>query len=199
MIHRAFPARIEGFIRTNRTLGGRPVFADHRNHSIEGVKLPNGELAIYGGGLTPKKLNIIVADDDYALKDLFMGTFETSCPGCEIFGAENGLEAIEFAKKIPAGSLHILFTDTDMEKKTKGFEVCDEIRKMHPSVYIIFKSSTLGEKHEQYLNDKKVDALFQAPDDLKKLDHMIENAVKIVDERSSMANNNSQSAQPEKG
>ncbi len=176
-----------------RPLHERRINTFFNNRSIGAKMFPRVEIGS-GGGLAVKKLNILVADDDYALKGLFMGTFDTRCPGCEIFGADNGLEAIESAKKIPAGSLHILFTDTDMEKKTKGFEVVDEIRKMHPSVYIIFKSSNLGEKHEQYLNDKKVDALFQTPDDLKKLDRMIEDAVKIVEERSSMAGNASAAA-----
>ena len=191
--YRKFPARAGEFIRTDRMLGNRPLYAHNGNHSIEGVKLPNGILAVHGGGQPLKKFKILLAEDDFFFTEVLKETFERSCPGCEILEAMDGLAALDLAKKIPSGSLNIGFIDTRMAGKN-GFDVCKELRTMHPSVYLILKSGNVSERHQIFKDEKIIDAVFDTENLSLNLDPLIDEAIKTASERSSAADNNSPAA-----
>jgi CheY-like chemotaxis protein len=154
------------------------------NRNIRARMFPRAEMSGSGGGQAVKKLKILVAEDDCVFSGVLKETFEIICPGFEIFEAADGLAALDMAKKIPSGSLNIGFIDTRMAGKN-GFDVCKELRTMHPSVYLILKSGGVDEKHWKYKDEGIVDAVFDTRNLSLNLDPIIEEAIKTASARSS--------------
>lgn len=167
------------------------AFLNDRN--IRSRMFPRAEMSGSGGGQALKKLNILLAEDDYLFSEVLREMFKQSCPGCEIFEAADGLAALDLAKKIPSGSLNIGFIDTNMSRKN-GFDVCKELRALYPSIYLILKSGLVSERHLIFKDEGIVDSVLETTNLSLNLDPVIEEAIKTASARSSATDNNSPAA-----
>jgi CheY-like chemotaxis protein len=164
------------------------AFLNVRN--IRARMFPRAEMSGSGAGLPVKKLKILVAEDDFALCEVLKVMFKESCAGSEILEAADGLAALDLAKKIPSGSLNIGFIDTRMAGKN-GFDVCKELRTIHPSVYLILKSGVVNERHLIFKDEGIVDAVFETRNLSLNLEPLIKEAVDTANARLSAADNDS--------
>jgi CheY-like chemotaxis protein len=104
------------------------------------------------GGLTSSKgkgdsnvmARIFVVDDEDFIRELYKDMFESK--GHTVFSAGSGEEAIECIRKMPAKPDAIIM-DHRMPGKD-GIETTREIRRMDPSIPIIFSSADEGIRDE---------------------------------------------------
>ncbi|MCP4347913.1 MAG: response regulator [Desulfobacterales bacterium] len=83
---------------------------------------------------------ILVVDDDKPLLRMLERFFQRQ--GYDFFGAANCKEASEILKK---EKIDLVFSDIRLEEES-GIELCREIRKKHPELYIAAMSGLLTEK-----------------------------------------------------
>lgn len=186
----------------DRPLQGRRLNKPFNNRSIGAMMFPRAEMSGAGGGLELKNLKIMVVDDDYSLLRNYADNFKWDYRSSEILEALDGQEALAILKNITPGSLNIALIDTYMTA-ISGFDVAEKVREKHPAAYIILKSSNVSEAHRPYFEKRIVDAVFDTNTicwTLEKgpffssFEEVMATAVRIANERLSVADNNSGAA-----
>ncbi len=120
---------------------------------------------------------ILIVDDEKSLRGLVKESLEVlEDKGVKLIGAENGEEAIEFAK---AEKPELIILDV-MLPGMNGFEVCNIVKNTlgMKDVYVIILTASLQGFNKQYYKDVGADILMTKPFDP---DEMIKVAAKILE------------------
>lgn len=89
-----------------------------------------------------KQLRVLVCDDSLLIRKKFRQTLE-KCNCKEIYEAENGVEAVEAAKKYKP---NLIFLDIVMPEKD-GIEALKEIKEFAPEIKVVMATSVGTSKH----------------------------------------------------
>lgn len=92
------------------------------------------------------KLKMLVADDNAGVRDAFAEFLTRDFPNLEVHTAGSFAEAKRLldehhGRKEP---FHFVLTDTDMERKTAGFEVLAHAKRLNPATSVVGMSGYLA-------------------------------------------------------
>jgi len=118
-------------------------------------------------------LTVLLCDDSILIRKKFRSTLE-KCGCTDIFEAENGVEAVEQAKKHYPD---VIFLDIVMPDKN-GIEALIEIKEFNPDVKIIMASSVGTNTHLKEAVENGAYDFIQKPITLEKVAYIIEKVLK---------------------
>ncbi len=88
---------------------------------------------------TRRRETILIAEDEECVRELASEFLRSA--GYTVLTAENGLEALNVAKRSP-GPIHLLLTDVVMPK-LRGPELAERLRRLRPEIGIVYMSGYL--------------------------------------------------------
>lgn len=99
---------------------------------------------------SPRPENILVVDDDDAVRELMAIVLESD--GFNVLRARHSKEALLFNEEFP-GTLHLLLTDFSMKPYQNGFELAQQVRASRPEIKVVYAS---GYVEHEILQDEIV-------------------------------------------
>ena len=94
----------------------------------------NVDTSVFFPDEMPEQLSVIILDDEPLILNGELKVLSGILPTAEIIGFTKPSEAIEYAK---GRQINIAFVDIEMGK-TNGFDVCQELNTINPSINVIF-------------------------------------------------------------
>lgn len=126
---------------------------------------------------TPEESNILVVDDEPALREAII--FDLKRKKYNIFEAGNGREAFEIIKK---NRIDVVLTDVRMPGGD-GVELLEKIKEFSPDLPVVMFITGFSDLSNEEAYSRGVDAIFSKPFDRKKLLMAIEDAIADLDEK----------------
>lgn len=120
-----------------------------------------------------KNLTVLVADDSLLIRKKFRSTLE-KCRITNILEAENGVEAVEQAKR---HNPDLIFLDIVMPEKN-GIEALKEIKQLNPDMKVVMASSVGTNEHLKEAVESGAYDFIQKPITLENVTNIIEKVLK---------------------
>lgn len=124
----------------------------------------------------PARKSILMADDDAAIRKIFVEIIESVFPNIDIETAFDGLDCIEKCKKRP---YDLLFLNIRMPRAT-GIAVLDYLKKSRSTLPVwVMSGSYFGAESEEKVRQLGARGIIPKPPDLHQLIDVVEEELRV--------------------
>lgn len=151
--------RHEGRIECFSEEGKGATFRIQMPHKIDESLEPIASAEVGGRtpGTAPRPLNILVVDDEEAVREVFRDIFMQD--GHTVFSVSSGRDALDILAK---EKIDLLFTDLSMPEMS-GWELARQAKKMLPEATVVITSGWGKDFNQEQLSRHGVDFVLPKP------------------------------------